>query len=120
MTGATALQLAVIAGNIPLCQLLMENGADLHAPAARIDGRMPLEGAAEHGRLDMVAFLLAAGAGHRGEDKEQFERAISFANAEGYSHIADMLTRYLEDGKVHVASRLPLEEYIDFNGMVED
>lgn len=118
--GATALQLAAITGNIPVCQLLMEHGADIHAPAAKVQGRMPLEGAAEHGRLDMVASLLAAGAGHKGEDKEQFERAISFANVEGYGYIADMLTRYLEDGKVHVASKLPFEEFIDFDGMVED
>lgn len=118
--GATALQLAAITGNIPVCQLLMEHGADMHAPAAKRDGRMPLEGAAEQARLDMVAFLLAAGAGHKGEDKEQFERAISFANTEGYGYIADMLTRYLEDGKVHVASKLPFEEFIDLDGMVED
>lgn len=118
--GATALQLAAIAGNIPVCQLLMEHGADIHAPASKRDGRMPLEGAAEHGRLDMVAFLLAAGAGHKGEDREQFERAISFANTEGYGYIADMLTRYLEDGKVHMASKSPLDEFFDFDGMVED
>ena len=118
--GASALQLAAITGNIPVCQLLMEHGADIHAPAAKVQGRMPLEGAAEHGRLDMVAFLLAAGAGHKGEDREQFERAISFANTEGYGYIADMLTRYLEDGKVHVAAKLPFEEFIDFDGMVED
>lgn len=118
--GATALQLAAITGNIPVCQLLMEHGADIHAPASKRDGRMPLEGAAEHGRLDMVAFLLAAGAGHKGEDREQFERAISFANTEGYGYIADMLTRYLEDGKVHMASKSPLDEFFDFDGMVED
>ncbi|KAK8026146.1 hypothetical protein PG990_003969 [Apiospora arundinis] len=54
--GGTALQLAAISGNCNIACVLFEHGADLHQPPS-ILGRWPLEGAAEHGRLEMIEYL---------------------------------------------------------------
>jgi ankyrin repeat protein len=49
-------------GNMKLVILLLEKGADVNAPASPQEGRMALDGAAEHGRLDTVQLLLTFGA----------------------------------------------------------
>ena len=56
--GGTALQLAAISGNCELAAELLQHGALLHMPPPKIGGRWPIEGAAEHGRLDMIQFLV--------------------------------------------------------------
>ncbi|KAI1093256.1 hypothetical protein F5B19DRAFT_156953 [Rostrohypoxylon terebratum] len=56
--GATALQFAAINGNIEMATILIEHGALLSTPPAfGPRGRWPLEGAAEHGRFDMIELL---------------------------------------------------------------
>ena len=112
--GGTALQLAAIQGFFPIVRTLLESGADVDAPASKIHGRTALEGAAEHGRLDMVSELLQAGAGHGGRDRGQFERAIALAEGNDFLYIADMLKRFLEDGKISYASA-PLEEFLNLD-----
>jgi ankyrin repeat protein len=56
--GATAIQFAAINGNFKNFQQLFEAGANIFACRGRMNGRTALEGAAEHGRLDMVCFIL--------------------------------------------------------------
>ena len=94
--GGTALQFAAIGGNIPMACLLLNEHADVDAPASKVNGRMALEGAAEHGRLDMVQLLLNAGAGNKGKDLAQFERAKALANDGGFDYIADLLDADLQ------------------------
>lgn len=60
--GVTALQLAAIGGYVGIALLLLEKGADVNAPAAKFHGRTALEGAVEHGRIDMLKLLHNAGA----------------------------------------------------------
>ncbi|TPX12769.1 uncharacterized protein E0L32_000946 [Thyridium curvatum] len=81
--GATALQLAAIRGHIPIAALLVENGASIHAPGAKVFGRRAFEGAAEHGRLDMLKYLWDAASG-RGFSIKELERASALATEQGY------------------------------------
>ncbi|EJT70795.1 hypothetical protein GGTG_11818 [Gaeumannomyces tritici R3-111a-1] len=55
--GGTALQLAAMGGNCAVLCELLERGADLSMPPCEYDGRWPLEGAAEHGRMSMIELL---------------------------------------------------------------
>ncbi|KAI1148987.1 hypothetical protein F4825DRAFT_453908 [Nemania diffusa] len=58
INGATALQFAAIHGNCDVASSLIMHGARPDIPPPRgIYGRWPLEGAAEHGRFDMIEFL---------------------------------------------------------------
>ncbi|KFA52991.1 hypothetical protein S40293_09908 [Stachybotrys chartarum IBT 40293] len=89
--GGTALQFAAIGGSCPLADELLEHGAIVDALPSRIDGRWPLEAAAEHGRLDMIRFLwgfntcaMAAGVHHDGFAIRHCLRAMSFAKENGH------------------------------------
>ncbi|KAK5632911.1 hypothetical protein RRF57_008625 [Xylaria bambusicola] len=55
--GGTALQLAAISGNCELAAELLQHGA-LLMPPPKIGGRWPIEGAAEHSRIEMIQFLV--------------------------------------------------------------
>jgi ankyrin repeat protein len=81
----TALQFAAISGSLRVVTLLIEKGADVHAPAMGEDGRTALEGAAEHGRLDVVQLLLNLGVEVDGT------RAIQFAREEGHDGVVALL-----------------------------
>jgi ankyrin repeat protein len=85
----TALQFAAISGSISVASVLIENGADVNAPGISRNGRTALEGAAEHGRLDMVQLLLNVEAEVRGS------RAVRFARNEGHDGVVQFL---LENG----------------------
>ncbi|KAL1851983.1 hypothetical protein Daus18300_012406 [Diaporthe australafricana] len=98
--GGTALQLAAHGGFIPIFRLLRQHKANLHAPASKVNGRSPLEGAAEMGRLDMVAELLKSGAASHGKDIAQLNRAISLSEMHGHLSLANMLKRFVDEGKV--------------------
>jgi ankyrin repeat protein len=89
--GGTALQFAAIVGSCPLAVELLRHGAVVGALPSKIDGRWPLEAAAEHGRLDMIRFLWdlntraqVEGVYHDGFTDRQCLRAMSFANKNGH------------------------------------
>ncbi|PMD60174.1 ankyrin [Hyaloscypha bicolor E] len=82
---------ACIYGYAGIVDLLLQNGADLDAAPARSEGRTALEGAAEHGRLDIVAILLNAGIKVHGDHRPQFERAIERAQEAGHFAVVDLL-----------------------------
>ena len=81
----TALQFAAIAGSMSVVTELIQKGADVSAPAIDYDGRTALEGAAEHGRLDVVQLLLDLGVESAGS------RAIQFAREEGHEGVIALL-----------------------------
>jgi len=83
----TALQFAAIAGSIGVASELIERGANVNAPSMGEDGRTALEGAAEHGRLDMVQLLLNLEADVRGL------RAVQFARREGHDGVVTLLLK---------------------------
>jgi ankyrin repeat protein len=56
-------------------------GADPNAPAAKVNGRTAIEGAAEFGRVDMLRLLTNGGAMM---DWRQFERASWIAEKNGH------------------------------------
>jgi ankyrin repeat protein len=62
-----------------IAHILLEHGADVNAPAAEWEGRTALEGAAEHGRIDMLKLLINAGAKITGPGENQYVRALKFA-----------------------------------------
>jgi ankyrin repeat protein len=80
--GATAFQLAAIRGNCIIAAKLLDHGADLHAPPANINGRWPLEGAAENCRIQMIFFLWEVNKGCF--DIEESRRAMELAEGNGY------------------------------------
>jgi ankyrin repeat protein len=86
--GATALQLAAIEGYIGLATYLLEHGANPNYPPAEGDGRTAFEGAAEWGRIDMMALLMQTGVQldmKVGTPPEsQYERAVRFAQKNGF------------------------------------
>ncbi|KAI0596856.1 hypothetical protein F4775DRAFT_563010 [Biscogniauxia sp. FL1348] len=55
--GGTAFQYAAISGNCNVASELLSRGASLYMAPSKVGGRFPLEGAAEHGRIDMIDFL---------------------------------------------------------------
>jgi len=57
-------------------------------------GRSALEGAAEHGRLDMVQYLLNCGAGAKDPSETRYSSAAELAEKEGHYIIAKLLREY--------------------------
>lgn len=104
--GATALQLAAITGHISIARLLLEKGAriDLSPPPF---GLSALENAAFHGRLDMVAVILHAGATiynpNLASGRQQLGIAIALAEERGYYYIVGMLKQCMESGNIAVS-----------------
>jgi ankyrin repeat protein len=81
--GATALQLAAIKGWIGTATILIKAGANVNAKRALINGRTAFEGATEHGRLDMMMYLVENHADILSDDGLQYKRAIRFAQQSG-------------------------------------
>ncbi|KAK3902110.1 ankyrin repeat-containing domain protein [Staphylotrichum tortipilum] len=88
--GRTALQAAASglegSPHMEVVEFLLDKGADINAAPS---GRYAIEGAAEHGRLDMVQLLLNAGARGNVRDGTGFAFAITLANGEGHFAIAE-------------------------------
>ncbi|KAI1088694.1 ankyrin repeat-containing domain protein [Rostrohypoxylon terebratum] len=92
--GGTALQLAAIGGNCTIAKLLIDHGAQFNIPPSYLgSGRWPLEGAAEHGRLDMIQFLWNAN--HGQFDDRQCERAKRFAEYYGHNACRDLINELM-------------------------
>ncbi|KAL2824304.1 ankyrin [Aspergillus cavernicola] len=82
VAGATALQLAAIHGFLLIAQKLINKNVDVNAA----------EGAAEHGRIDMLQFLLGSGASIEGDEGErQYQRAVELAKKNGHNAAAKLL-----------------------------
>jgi ankyrin repeat protein len=81
----TALQLAAIAGSTGVTIALIQEGADVRAPAIGDRGCTALEGAATHGRLDTVQLLINMGAERAGS------RALNFARERGHDGVVALL-----------------------------
>ena len=83
--GATALQLAAIKGFVGIATTLLEAGANVNAEPAMIDGRTAFEGATEYGRIEMMLFLVHKGADLLSNNRQQYQRAIQFAEMNGHA-----------------------------------
>ncbi|KAK4222691.1 hypothetical protein QBC38DRAFT_549056 [Podospora fimiseda] len=59
--GASALQYAAMEGNLVMVHKLLDGGADVNQPGSVKYGRTTVEGAAEHGRLEVLDLLLRRG-----------------------------------------------------------
>jgi ankyrin repeat protein len=57
----------------------LDKGANVNAERAMLDGRTAFEGATEHGRIDMMLFLVQNGADLLSNDGQQYRRAVRFA-----------------------------------------
>ncbi|KAI1465356.1 uncharacterized protein F4812DRAFT_452331 [Daldinia caldariorum] len=92
--GATALQIAAIQGDCEMAKVLIEHGAqnDITRSAGR-HGRMPLEGAAENGRLDMIELLWRAFDGRF--DDDQCRNAIRRAERYGHFGCKEMIEEFM-------------------------
>jgi ankyrin repeat protein len=74
--------------------MLLKAGAHVNASPAYIEGRTALEGAAEHGRLDLVQLLINAGAGANAWEDVRYERAAELAKENHHFAIAEILASY--------------------------
>jgi ankyrin repeat protein len=90
----TALQTAATKGFLGIAYLLLKHGADVNTPAAELDGRTALEGAAEHGRVDMVQLLFNAGASISEDGRSQYESAMRRASENGHHATRQLLESY--------------------------
>lgn len=143
--GATALQLASIKGYLGIAKLLLQKeikidqvvigvgqevveigqkvieiDVDTNAAGARFYGRTALEGAAEHGRIDMIELLLQSGTKTTGRGRRQYIRAIRFAKRMGHLVAADLLERHrpstLKDEMMMRDPHIMDEEYHQSSG----
>ncbi|EXK25060.1 hypothetical protein FOMG_18248 [Fusarium oxysporum f. sp. melonis 26406] len=89
--GATALQFAAIKGHMGIAKLLMDRGARINARGSRRWGRTALEGAAEHGRLDMLELILQSGAAWADSGRQQFISAVRLAMKNAHYAAVDWL-----------------------------
>lgn len=97
--GVTALQAAAIKGHVKLATFLLGHNAEVNAPPA-IDGKTALEGAAEHGRLDMVQLLL----NHKAVCEDGgYSNAVKLAQKYGHWAVVDLLEAH-SDQRVSLRS----------------
>ena len=85
------MQFAAISGNCNIAAELLERKADPLMPPSSVRGRWPLEGAAEHGRLDMIGLLLRLGV----YDSNHLKRAAKFAEENGHLGCKDLLLEHI-------------------------
>jgi ankyrin repeat protein len=101
--GITALQGAVINGNINLVAYLLEKGAQIDLAGAVEEGRTAIEAAAEHGRLVIAGMLLSACKVHG--IQLNLLRAVQMANNEGHYGVVKLFEDHLRETQ----SRLSFE-----------
>ena len=90
----TALQVAAVKGHLGIARHLISLGAEVNARGNENNGLTALESAAWLGRLDMVCFLLASGAGTRGRHLAQYLRAILFSRKRGHYALSEYLVDF--------------------------
>lgn len=95
-SGATALQLACIHGDLDLSLRLLELGADVDASGAIRRGRTAIQGAAEHGRIDTIQLLLNYGACTDGPHRLQYVKAVVYAENNQHFAAAGLLREHRE------------------------
>lgn len=85
-SGGTAIQMAAISGDVSVACELLCHGAKLDSPPpSTVNGRWPLEGAAEHGHGEMIKFLWDAAKEQRVVfDQAMCSRAIELARGNGH------------------------------------
>jgi ankyrin repeat protein len=88
--GGTSLQLCAVAGHPVIADRLLKLGANVHAARPEMRGRTAFEGAAEHGRLDMLKILWNA-TGGKGFDPVQVACAIKLAEENGHLACRDLI-----------------------------
>ncbi|KAF4869998.1 Ankyrin-3 [Colletotrichum siamense] len=95
--GATALQIAAIKGHLGVAKILVDLGANVNAPGATDEGgRTALEGAAEHGRIDTIQYLLSQGVETNAKGRISYLRVIRYAELEGHMAAAKLLKTWRE------------------------
>lgn len=78
----TALQLAVEKGDLSITKLLLDHGADVNGPAARVRGATALQLACIKGYIDIVRLLISEGADVNASGAKYFGRTALEAAAE--------------------------------------
>ncbi|EAT82745.2 hypothetical protein SNOG_09480 [Parastagonospora nodorum SN15] len=82
--------LAAIKGYVGLASILTDAGAHVNAEPGLLYGRTAFEGATEHGRIEMMVFLVQNGADLLWNNRQQHRRAVQFAR-ENNQHAAIQL-----------------------------
>ncbi|KAI6083587.1 ankyrin [Hypoxylon rubiginosum] len=92
--GGTALQFAAIVGDCTMATELIEHGARFDVrPSWGNEGRWPLEGAAENGRIDMIQLLWYANSGNF--DEKQCQKAMKLAERNGHIGCRDKIAELM-------------------------
>ncbi|KAI0192048.1 ankyrin repeat-containing domain protein, partial [Xylaria flabelliformis] len=96
--GGTALQLAAIFGDCHIAAELLRRGALLHKFPSKVGGRWPIEGAAEHGRFEMIQFLWKANSeiiilqdGDNGFEEQHLRKAMKLAAEHRHYDCRDLI-----------------------------
>lgn len=91
--GGTAIQMAAISGDVSVACELLCHGAKLDSPPpSTVNGRWPLEGAAEHGHGEMIKFLWDAAKEQRVVfDQAMCSRAIELARGNGHPGCVELI-----------------------------
>jgi ankyrin repeat protein len=105
--GRTALQLAASLCFVQIAELLLKYGADINAPRGKYEGRTAFEGAAEHGRIEMLLFLSNSEFNLR-LDREQVCRAMELATKNGQPAAAELVRTISESSNLSLRGFSPL------------
>lgn len=101
--GGTAIQMAAISGDCNVAAELLSWGAKLdYPPPSKVQGRWPLEGAAEHCRMDMIQFLWnAAKVQNVVFSPEMCRNAMKLARENGHRACAGLIEDLEKENNEH-------------------
>lgn len=112
--GGTALQFAAIVGDCTMATELIEHGAKLDTrPSWGPEGRWPLEGAAENGRIDMIQLLWYASPS--AFDDKICRKAMKLAERYGHFGCRDKIVELMSTPRP-AAAQLP----VSWEGLSDD
>lgn len=84
-------------GDLETAIILLEHKAHTNAPGVQ-GGYCALDGAARHGRLDMVMFLLSASSLSQYRGSTGYDGAIECAEKHGHFAVADLIRKHAAGG----------------------
>ncbi|KAH8638873.1 hypothetical protein IG631_06643 [Alternaria alternata] len=86
--------------------MLVQHGADINALCSKYEGRTAFEGAAEHGRIDMLLFLFHNGVDIVSDGGKQMQRAGELAKSNGQLAANSLVEKLAETARLNAILEL--------------
>ncbi|KAB2107262.1 hypothetical protein AG0111_0g4192 [Alternaria gaisen] len=98
--------LAASNGLVGIAEMLVQHGADINALCSKYEGRTAFEGAAEHGRIDMLLFLFHNGVDIISDGGKQIQRAGELAKSNGQLAANSLVEKLAETARLNAILEL--------------